>query len=73
MKKCEICEFLLENDLFATVANEPVCVICKAKFIGGLPTTKDRINQARAKLGLADGEFLRQNNAKEARKILGRG
>lgn len=70
--KCEICGTLLKDDLFATVANEPVCVICKAKFIGGLPTTKDWINQARPRLGLADGEFLKQDNAEEARKILGR-
>lgn len=70
--KCEICGALLKDDLFATVANEPVCVICKAKFIGGLPTTKERILKAREMLSLKDGEYLVQNNAEEARKILGR-
>lgn len=72
MDKCQICGEPKANDLFSAVTNEPVCSICKLKFIGGLPTTRDRINTARAKLGLNDGEFLTQDNPGEARKILDR-
>lgn len=69
---CEICGTALKNDLFASVTQEPVCAICKQKFIGGLPTSPQRITEARSRLGLKDGEFLDQDNAEEARRILGR-
>lgn len=70
--KCGICANLLENDLFSAVTGEPVCSICKMKFIGGLPTTPERVQNARKALGLWDGEYLTQDNAKEAARILGR-
>ena len=70
--KCQICGAVLKDDLFAAVTQEPVCCICKQKFIGGLPTTPGRITAARARLGLKEGEFLIQDNAAEARRILGR-
>jgi hypothetical protein len=57
---CEICGQDSSKDLFSAVTGEPVCSICKLKFIGGLPTTPQRVNEARAKLGLKDGEFLQQ-------------
>ncbi len=69
---CEICGESQDNDLFSYVTREPVCSICKVKYIGGLPTTQDRIKLAREILGLKDGEYLKQDNAKEAQKILGR-
>lgn len=69
---CEICGHLLKNDLFAAVTGEPVCSICKIKYIGGLPTNDERIKNVRDALGLKDGEFLRQDNAAEAAAILGR-
>ncbi len=72
MKKCEICGEPQKNDLFSAVTDEPVCSICKMKFIGGLPTTTERISEARAMLNLVDGEYLKQDNPAEARKILGR-
>lgn len=69
---CGICGANLAKDLFAAVTQEPVCCICKQKYIGGLPTTEDRIQEARNQLGLKAGELLKQDNAEEARKILGR-
>lgn len=68
---CDICGAKLKDDLFSFVTQEPVCSICKLNWIGGLPTTKDRIVQARTFLGLKDGEYLKQDNVAEARKILG--
>jgi len=72
MKRCAICGKPKKDDLFSAVANEPVCSICKIKFIGGLPTTQKRIEAAREQLGLAKGEYLIQDNAVEAARILGR-
>lgn len=69
---CEICGTSLGNDLFSAVTGEKVCSICKIKFIGGLPTTTNRIIAARKKLGLNDGEYLEQDNPSEAAKILGK-
>jgi hypothetical protein len=69
---CQICGKPSKDDLFSYVAQSPVCSICKVKWIGGLPTTKEGIAQARTDLGLAPGEFLKQDNAAEARRILGR-
>ncbi len=66
---CQICG---KSDLFTDVTGEPACSICTVKFMGGLPQTPQRINEARARLGLKDGEFLAQNNAVEAARILGR-
>ena len=54
---CEICGEKLENDCFSFVTGEPVCSICKINHIGGLPTTKARIDQARERLGLSYGEY----------------
>lgn len=70
--KCEICGTSLKNDLFSAVTGEKVCSICKQKYIGGLPTTPKRIEEARTKLGLGAGEYLTQDNAQEAARILGR-
>ena len=72
MKKCAICGKPKKDDLFSAVANEPVCSICKLKFIGGLPTSQKRIETVREHLGLAEGEYLTQDNAAEAARILGR-
>jgi hypothetical protein len=72
MRRCAICGTDLGADLFAAVTGEKCCAICKLKFIGGLPTSDDRIAAARLRLGVADGEFLQQDNAAEASRILGR-
>jgi len=72
MEKCGICGKPKGADLFSAVTNDGVCSICKIKFIGGLPTTTERVNNARVRLGLSDGEYLEQDNAKEASRILGR-
>ncbi len=72
MEKCEICGKPKKDDLFSAVTGERVCSICKLNFIGGLPTTTDRINKARNNLNLCDGEYLNQDNPKEAARILGR-
>jgi len=69
---CKICGTKLKDDLFSFVTQEPVCSICKMKYIGHLPTTPERIKAAREGLGLKDGEFLKQDNGEEARRILGR-
>ena len=72
MKRCAICGKPKEDDLFSAVTDEPVCSICKLNFIGGLPTTQRRIGEARERLGLTEGEYLIQDNAAEAARILGR-
>lgn len=71
-KRCGICGKPKTDDLFSAVADEPVCSICKLKFIGGLPTTKERIEAARKRFGLGEGEYLVQDNTAEAERILGR-
>ena len=43
LNKCKICGNV--GDLFSAVTGEDVCSICKIKFIGGLPTTQERINE----------------------------
>ena len=72
MLNCEICGQPKKDDLFMMVTDEPVCSICKLNFIGGLPTIQKRVKQARLTLGLDDGEYLSQDNHKEAARILGR-
>ena len=67
--QCNICG---TEDLYTAVAMEGICSICKIKYIGGLGTTPQLIARTRAKLGLSDGEFLQQDNAQEAKRILGR-
>ena len=71
-KRCAICGADLGNDLFASVTGEKCCAICKVKFIGGLPTSDERIAAARVRLGITDGEYLQQDNGAEAARILGR-
>jgi hypothetical protein len=71
-KSCAICGTNLGNDLFASVTGEKCCAICKVKFIGGLPTSDERIAQARARLSLEPGQFLQQDRGAEAARILGR-
>jgi hypothetical protein len=71
-KRCAICGNDLGLDLFASVTGEKCCAICKVKFIGGLPTSNERIAQARTVLGLAEGEYLQQDNGAEAARILGK-
>lgn len=71
-RRCAVCGNDLGRDLFASVTGEKCCAICKVKFVGGLPTSDERIASVRAKLGLADGEFLQQDNGVEAARILGR-
>lgn len=71
MKQCAICGTDLKDDLFAAVTGEKCCAICKVKFIGGLPTSDERITKARSTLGLADGVFLQQDRGAEASRILG--
>jgi hypothetical protein len=72
MDKCEICGYPKEDDLFSAVTREPVCSICKVRFIGDLPTTQKRIEAVREYLGLVEGEYLAQDNATEAARILGK-
>lgn len=67
MSNCHICN---STDLYTSVTNEGVCSVCKIKYIGGLPSSQERINAARQRLGLQEGEFLTQNHAEEAAKIL---
>ena len=71
-KQCEICGTALKDDLFSFVTMEPVCSICKIKYIGGLPTTRARIDVARSRLQLNPGQYLVQDNGREASRILGR-
>lgn len=72
MSRCAICGNDLGRDLFASVTGEKCCAICKLKYIGGLPTSDERIKAARTALALGDGEYLVQDNGAEAARILGR-
>lgn len=72
MKDCGICGNPGNNDLFSYVTQEPVCSLCKINYIGGLPTTPERVQKAREALGLKDGEYLRVDRGAEAKRILGR-
>lgn len=72
MSVCKICNEPSGNDLFSAVTGEPVCSLCKIRFIGGLPTTQERIDAARTRLNLAPGTFLQRDRGAEARRILGR-
>ncbi len=69
---CKICNTPQKADLFAAVTGDSVCSICKLSYIGGLPSTPERIALARQMLGLKDGEFLKHDRGKEARRILDR-
>lgn len=71
MKLCEICGTKLKDDLFAFVTQEPVCAICKIRYIGGLPTTPERIAKVRQLLVLAPGQYIVQDNTQAAAEILG--
>jgi len=71
MKTCAICGNEL-TDLFAVCTGEPVCAICKVKYVGAMPTTKERIADVRLSLCLHPGEYIKQDNAAEAAMILGR-
>ena len=69
--KCEICGKDQNEDLFSAVTGDPVCSICRLRFIGGLPTSPKLIADARARLCLKDGEYLKLDHSAEARNILG--
>jgi len=69
---CAICGTDLNKDLFSAVTGEKCCSICKLKFIGGLPTSDERIKMARERIGLKEGEYLKQDNGAEAARMLGR-
>lgn len=71
MRQCKICGTNLDDDLFAYVAQKPVCSVCTIKFVGG-DFSAERIAKIRATLLLKDGEFLKQDNGAEAARILGR-
>lgn len=71
-KQCAICGTDLDKDLFAAVTGEKCCCICKTKYIGGLPTSDERIAAVRWALKLTDGTYLAQDNGAEAARILGR-
>lgn len=69
MDNCKICG---AEDLFSAVTGEGVCSICQYKHLRGAKPTADVIAETRKRLGLADGELLKQDNGAEARRILGR-
>jgi len=71
MPHCAICGTDLSRDLFASVAQKPTCAVCTVNYIGGNDSPA-WIKTVRATLGLAEGEYLKQDNAAEARRILGR-
>lgn len=71
MGRCRICGTDLSKDLFAYVAQKPVCCICTAKYVGG-NFSPGWIEDVRMALNLAEGEYLEQDQAAEARRLLGR-
>lgn len=66
---CELCG---EKDIYTEVTGKPSCSICTVKYVGHLPGERQRIAKIREQLGLNAGEFLKQDRAVEAKKILGR-
>jgi len=71
VKQCRICGTDLEKDLFAYVAQKPVCCICTVKFVGG-DFSEERISLLRGMMQLKDGEYLEQDNGLEASRIVRR-
>ncbi len=67
--KCKVCG---TEDLLTAVTGKGVCSICTMKFFGGEKPTTDFVEKVREQLGLADGEFLKQDHGAEAARILGR-
>ena len=72
MKVCEICGKPQEDDLFSFVTQGPLCSVCTVKYGGRFGPTKESVKAVREELGLKNGEYLKQDNAEEARRILGR-
>ena len=70
---CQICGGKSSDDLFSYVTQEPACSACVLSFPGlSSPIASPAIANVRKKLGLADGEFYRQDHAGVAAAILGR-
>jgi hypothetical protein len=67
--RCKICGTDLANDLFAYVTSKPTCCICTVNYVGG-DFSPERIARVRSLLGLTEGEYLQQDNAAEAARIL---
>ncbi len=72
MSACAICNIPQKADLFSAATGDPVCSICKLTYVGGLPSTPERIALVRKMLGLKNGEFVTHDRGKEARRILNR-
>lgn len=72
MEQCEICGQPRNDDLFSAVTGARVCSICTIKYMRGLLATSTEIDRARKILNLDDGEYLIQDNPKEAARIFGR-
>lgn len=70
--RCKICGTEQKNDLFSFVTSSPCCTVCTINFFGGYKQTAERIADVRSQLGLTDGEYLKQDNFAEAKRILGR-
>ncbi|KKM26514.1 hypothetical protein LCGC14_1584030 [marine sediment metagenome] len=70
--KCAICGKPQKDDLFSYVTQQPACSICVIKCGLPSPISKGSIETARDKLGLKEGEYLKQDNGEEARRILNR-
>lgn len=66
---CKICG---AEDLYSFATGEGVCSVCTMKFFGGGSARQEQIVNVRQRLGLQAGEFFKQDNATEAKKILGR-
>lgn len=66
---CKVCG---KDDMLTACTGGGVCSVCTMKFFGGGKATPDRIAEIRAKLGLSDGELLKQDHGAEAARILGR-
>ena len=72
MSCCGICGVESKDDLFAYVTSEPVCSVCTIKHLGGAHASRERIADARQRLGLRPGEYLQHDRGTEAARILGR-
>ena len=66
---CELCG---AKDMYTEVTGKPACSICTINYIGHMPGERERIKKIREALNIAPGEFLKQDRAAEAKRILGR-
>lgn len=65
--KCQICG---QSDLFSVCSDSRTCAVCSLNFTGPNPT-EEIVKKVRSLLKLKENEYLKQDYAAEAARILG--